>query len=860
MPLAIEIIAALLSTKNLVLQDIIKDYIEHVVVYKPRPLQWSYDKHRSIEEILELIIDAIKDDETHAAKLLIMSCLMGPTEISLIAFENLRSLDITAHTSLKGSTKSNLPTTGLGLACSAWLGPSQSVKPDFMAAFNQLEELGLARPKRNPSGRVVAFSIHSLIRTLSLRRLRPDEKRELISLLARSLCDSLDHGSPSWKRSNPCVQLARMMVEQLREVVNDVELLISNDKIIDLYRTLFANLGAFFMEGGRFSDAQDAYGLVNHCDILGRQAGSLLTKSSLASMQDFALACRSNGNLDQAAEVFQHIYEESLNTYGLDDVATKEAAEWSRKLKTQLSRRAANEISAAVSYSSPKAPLQSFPPRGEEAPAVSASVSGTTSLNYDESNTFSHEHAYEILELAKENHALGRTDTDAIESFLAASRHFRTTGLSHQHEAWFIRAWEACSAYRGSDHEWNVDVEVVYQLLVFYFEDPPAGDILRRLTQTAVFRAVQFGHEPIVKLFLKHDIDPAAMDTDGRNLLHYAALSPKATVEIICSLIEHGVSLHDLDNQLNTPINLCLQRRLDFNSLRKFTLFLSYTANDTSLSMWEELWPLMLSMLIRRWHQKTGATDKQSLLELFRYEARREEFMSIPIKSWWDVHWRTINDSTELSTLHDYYQHIMLLIPILRGDLQVFEELLTLLMHLQQHIPALLIEAARLRELEIVQRLLSLSDFSKDSYLSHEHIPLLVAIADCHLESALLLLDNNAKLPLEKFSPEILEEAIRDKPYWLNRLSQDDYLNHSEMAALRKMLSGKSSFIKPFLRLLRNAAARSKGRRIALAKSLRQLCHTDGDFEPRKNQSMTSIAALTQHISPLSIKKYIGRR
>ena len=328
MPLAIEVTAALLSTKNLVLHDIISEYIEQVSVYMPRPLQWSYDKHRSIEEILELIIDAIKDDETHAAKLLIMSSLIGPTEIPLAAFENLRFQDTLDFSSSEAPTKVNMPITNFALACSAWLlKASQGADQVIMAAFNQLEDLGLAKSKRNSSGRIVSFSIHNLIRTLSVRRIGQDEKRELIFLLAQSLCESFEDGTSLWKKSNRCVQLARFMLEHLREFMNDTEVLMVDSKYFDHYRVMCAKYGAFFMNNRHCANAKDAYELAYQCDFLGRQPGQPFTKASLASMQGFALACRSNGDPDKALEVFQHIYYEGRNTYGVDDNLTIKAAD-----------------------------------------------------------------------------------------------------------------------------------------------------------------------------------------------------------------------------------------------------------------------------------------------------------------------------------------------------------------------------------------------------------------------------------------------------------------------------------------------------------------------------------------------------
>jgi hypothetical protein len=89
MPLAIEIVGAFVLTKSMGIRDFLPSYDANdipVMKHIPSRTQWTYDRQRSIENIVELLFDAVNDTENDAMCLLIIFSSLESIELPTSMF------------------------------------------------------------------------------------------------------------------------------------------------------------------------------------------------------------------------------------------------------------------------------------------------------------------------------------------------------------------------------------------------------------------------------------------------------------------------------------------------------------------------------------------------------------------------------------------------------------------------------------------------------------------------------------------------------------------------------------------------------------------------------------------------------
>ena len=211
MPLAIKVVEPFLHTRYLDIGAFLSTYkleFESISSYVPRRLQWCYDKNRSI--ILELLLDAISDDETDAIKLLCMSSLLSFSEVPVKLFTNTiprSKSELSPSMELTGSVPD--------------MTKNQNGGSKTLATLHRLEELEVAKSRRDSFEHVCYFSIHNLIRKWNNQRLDEVEKNELTFLLASMLCKSLICGEIQWSMSLRAIRFARVLKRKVRDIINE---------------------------------------------------------------------------------------------------------------------------------------------------------------------------------------------------------------------------------------------------------------------------------------------------------------------------------------------------------------------------------------------------------------------------------------------------------------------------------------------------------------------------------------------------------------------------------------------------------------------------------------------------------------
>lgn len=620
MPLAIEIVGAFLHTRGLDIGAFLSAYkseFESISSFVPRRLQWCYDKNRSIGEILELLLDAISDDETDAIKLLFMSSLLGFSEVPIKLFTN----NIPpSESELTGSVPDMA--TNLGLACANWLEESQNGEPKTVAALHRLEELGLAKLRRDLFGYVSYFSIHNLIRNWSTQRLEEVEKSELTFLLASLLCNFLVCGEIQWSMSVRAIGYARVLKGKVREMINDSELLVPDGKYFDQYKVISLTYGEFFMKHKQFKDAQDAYADAVQCDSLIRQVNQPVAMSSLHLIEKYGLACWRNGELEKAVEVFKTMYQESLEAYGTDHDITIASSRLLMNVKTQLDRRVTHEQNASVALAIPK---ESFRYSG-------------TGLSMEPLETpplagYTNEDAFELLELAKENHEYGIRNYSAVESFRAASEYYRVANRLSDVELWICRAWNVCSDLNDYQAKWG-NAEIASKLAHYCVENVPSNIYLSVIPQRALLWAVNSHHEALIECLVRMSVDFKMTNEQGNNLLHRLMMSKSISIRAIFTLIHNGVDPHHPNLDGLTPLDIYVENPKG-TDLSILAVLIFYETNIQQLDSLSDrmIWVIALKKLTDIWFLKSDVHDRPSKLSKLKEGQFLGSFNDTPMLS-----------------------------------------------------------------------------------------------------------------------------------------------------------------------------------------------------------------------------------
>ena len=581
MPLAIEITAVYLSTKKIATEDFLSEFklkFDSVFTYRPRHLQWAYDKQRTVEDIFDLLLDAICDHENDGLKLLRMSSLLGSSEIPLVLFDEIASPVgiVGVKSEGNGKTESYI-TTELTLGCAAWLQEIRDHRPKLLYALSQLEDLGLAKLRLDSNERILSFSVHSLVRKWSTRRLENVEKAELTFLLASLLCRSLDRHNDRWKMSFRSTELARTLLQAIHEgTKDDAELLMPGSKFFDQYKIVCEEYGALFMNQRQFKEAQDAYAIASQCSALVLELGRLGSRPHLRLIEGYGSACWRNGDLDKAKELFESMYQESQKAYGLDDDMTDTASRLLKKVNEKLRIRVLHEQTAHTALTSPKCLPQGV--SGDSGGGPSSTYQALRSPNEAMDETEQVEHingkvprttVYPGWNL----HAVEQWNEFLVEA-VEKSQSYKSTGDAQSQERWARIAWERYHSMICQDLRTELFAvrPRALDILVDLLPSEATKEETKASDRIALLVAAALGNPNLVQKQLRKGVNPNLQDSyDNDTPLRVA--SDRNDILVVQLLLDEGA-----DTNIKTSYGTALQTAANRSNYKVMQLLLKYGA------------------------------------------------------------------------------------------------------------------------------------------------------------------------------------------------------------------------------------------------------------------------------------------
>ena len=346
MPLAIEIASAFLLSSGLGLVDFDSMSDPEFTGHRPGRLQWAYERNRSLDDIVDLLLDAVSDKENEAISLLTMSSFIGPNEVPISIFsgsyaaEESHLSEDEASFSIGQNTESQLI-----LKCRDWLRRARENKRVLLTAVARLEELSLAISRKRPDGQISHFAVHNLVRKWSINRLKETEREELAMLIAHTVLIFLNPNvRPVTSRRD--INLAKFALENIRCYVGDINRNPPQGRHIIQYGNLCAGFAQFYLRHKQHQDAAGLYSIALQCEALSKLSDQVSSLHYLQLLHGYGMSCWGNGDLALAVDAFQSLLRESSDKFGADHFAV-DASKHLRDIQFQQDRRTANENQAA---------------------------------------------------------------------------------------------------------------------------------------------------------------------------------------------------------------------------------------------------------------------------------------------------------------------------------------------------------------------------------------------------------------------------------------------------------------------------------------------------------------------------------
>jgi hypothetical protein len=179
-PLAIEQAGAFLSFGVVSIHDYNRlfqtKYQEHTLRIPPREYHCCYEKNRPICVALNMVLEALQRRSPDSVKLLNLSVLLGPGEIS---FAMLANAPLPTE---KSAPRSNQASSSKDVIClpdiPAWLIHLRNENATFGAAIQKLEQACLMKFDRDRDCQIRSYVIHEMVRSWVLGKPSNEEISE----------------------------------------------------------------------------------------------------------------------------------------------------------------------------------------------------------------------------------------------------------------------------------------------------------------------------------------------------------------------------------------------------------------------------------------------------------------------------------------------------------------------------------------------------------------------------------------------------------------------------------------------------------------------------------------------------------
>jgi tetratricopeptide (TPR) repeat protein len=363
MPLAIEIVGAFVITKGMGIRDFLPSYSANdipIMKHIPSRTQWTYDRQRSMEDIVELLLDAVNDTENDAMSLLIMSSFLGSIELPTPIFSSKIIAQESVDAPLRKPSLDTLPQEShLAKKCVLWLSSSSQNYGFCLASVARLNELGLAKSRKTSDGRILAFTVHNLVRKWSNKRPTHLERKELVLLVAwltsNVLLNSLNKGF-STRRD---ITLMETVLENIRKTIDSDDLLpLTSPKgaYASLYHGLCSVFATVYMQQTQYQKAQDLYATILQYELMRKPSGQPAQRPYLEALRDYGNAAWHNRDLTDAEATFKTLLENSPSSSEEANEFALTASVHLKKIYLRMHKLKENEDRAVLAMRNPVVP------------------------------------------------------------------------------------------------------------------------------------------------------------------------------------------------------------------------------------------------------------------------------------------------------------------------------------------------------------------------------------------------------------------------------------------------------------------------------------------------------------------------
>jgi tetratricopeptide (TPR) repeat protein len=363
MPLAIEIVGAFVITKGMGIHDFLPSYSANdipIMKHIPSRTQWTYDRQRSMEDIVELLLDAVNDTENDAMSLLIMSSFLGSIELPTLISSSKIIAQESVDAPLRKPSLDTLPQEShLAKKCVLWLSSSSQNYGFCLASVARLNELGLAKSRKTSDGRILSFTVHNLVRKWSNKRPTHLERKELVLLVAwlasNVLLDSLKKGF-STRRNIP---LTETVLENIRKTIDSDDLLpLASPKgaYASLYHGLCSVFATVYMQQTQYQKAQGLYATILQYELMRKPSGQPAQRPYLEALRDYGNAAWHNGDLSDAEATFKTLLENSPSSSEEANEFALTASVHLKKIYLRMHKLKENEDRAVLAVRNPVVP------------------------------------------------------------------------------------------------------------------------------------------------------------------------------------------------------------------------------------------------------------------------------------------------------------------------------------------------------------------------------------------------------------------------------------------------------------------------------------------------------------------------
>ena len=585
-PLAIEQASAFLSFGVVSIHDYNRlfqaKYQNHTLNVPPREYHCCYEKNRPICIALNMVLEALQRRNPDSVKLLNLSVLLGPGEISFAMIANAPLPRDKSGSGLNQASSSRDVTCLPDIP--AWLIRLRNEEGSFGAAIQKLEQACLMKFNRDPDCQIRSYVIHEMVRSWVLGKLSNEGISEY-AITAFALTGTILY-SQSGICSPQTMQKHTVLLNPILKIVfssvSEEIIKVPEGKYASLYGSVASGFGKFCRLQGQLRKAKELLTAAIEYRMFSEGQIWPANQEHLTELDEMAVVEWRLGNLESAIDKYSSLLDQCRRILGdVDDMTIKVAT----SLREVRERQATVYQAAERAYYASRN-VKSVYGISSEPPQYQHMDDEEWELKegYEEAKNLLGENDIETVQRAEKLAAYylkcGRpheeepvrefiwqyystiftpTGGSSIRSLYELCKCYKETGklaLELRGKLKLAPAWakqinftEIQSLLLGAEASaifsaaFDGNVDVVSELL-----DQQMAGVNKKdsYNSTALHWAVKGGHRPMIQLLLEEGADIELRDENGRTALHWAG--PKGDKIIVQLLLEKGSDIAAKDN------------------------------------------------------------------------------------------------------------------------------------------------------------------------------------------------------------------------------------------------------------------------------------------------------------------------